>query len=370
MKLAGLWKLVRVLVPLIVGLGVLTLVILWLSGFFTPSVSPGAVKVEQSEFDPQSETLTEVEVIRKPYIVESVGQVRAAERTTVAARIMSTIENIHVTAGDLVKKGDVLIELDKAAVERQLSQAQSALEAAEAAVSQAQDRFDRASRLREQNPAAMSAQQFQEISSQLREAEANRNRAQQAVEEAEVNLSYCTIRASRDGQIVDRMAEEGEVAQPGVPLLTMYDPSTLRLEVPVMESLANRLSVGQAVEVTFSALGDETIQGTVDEKVPQADVLSRSVLVKVSLPPTPGLLQGMTGVLKIEAGERRHLCLDVRAIHRVGQLEYVFVVNEDGTKERRLIKTGRLGRPGHTEVLSGVAAGEKIVIPSGRESTQ
>ncbi|GAB6166916.1 efflux RND transporter periplasmic adaptor subunit [Thermostilla marina] len=363
MKLSGLWHVLRTTIPLLGGLVVLTLIILWLSGFFVPAVEPGESELIRPKLDPTTETTAEVEVVYKPYVVETVGEVKAAERTVVSARVMSTIEKIHVRAGDVVKQGDVLIELDRAAIQRKLNQAEAALEAAEAAVAQAKDRFDRAQRLREQNPGAMSDQQFNEIASGYQQALAQRDQAQQAVEEARVNLSYCTITAPRDGKIVDRLAEEGEVAQPGVPLLSMYDPATLRLEAPVMEHLAGHLEVGQKVEVVFDSLGGTTITGTVDEKVPQADALSRSVLVKVSLPPTPGLLEGMTGILRIPAGQRRHLCLDVRAIRRIGQLEFVEVVRDDGTKERRIVKIGRLGRPGHIEVLSGVEAGEKVVVP-------
>ncbi|RMG03738.1 MAG: biotin/lipoyl-binding protein, partial [Planctomycetota bacterium] len=165
MKLSGLWRVLRATIPLVGGLVVLTLIILWLSGFFVPAVEPGESELVVPKLDPTTETTAEVEVVYKPYIVETVGEVKAAERTVISARVMSTIEKIHVRAGDVVKQGDVLIELDKAAIQRKLSQADAALEAAEAAVAQAKDRYDRAQRVREQNPGAMSDQQFNEIAS-------------------------------------------------------------------------------------------------------------------------------------------------------------------------------------------------------------
>ncbi len=367
MKISGLFKWMRKIVPFLVGVVVLVVVILWLSGFLNETVPPGQSEVSAAKWDPASEVAEPVDVIRKPVIEEAVGTVRAADRTTISSRIMSTIVKMHVRAGSEVSPGDVLIELDRAAIERQLSQAQASLASAEAAVKQAQDDYDRAVRLRQQNPGALSEQQFNEFKTRLDQAKANVEKAQQAVGEIQVNLSYCTITATRKGKIVDRLAEEGDTVSPGVPLLTLYDPATLRLEVPIIEGLATRLAIGDHVRVYIDAL-DRELEGTVDEKVPQADSASRTVLVKIALPETPGLVEGMFGRVRLETAVRDHLCIPVAAIRRVGQLEFVDVVREDGTKERRLIQTGRLGRPGHTEVLSGVRAGEKVAVPNGANS--
>ena len=70
----------------------------------------------------------------------------------------------------------------------------------------------------------------------------------------------------------------------------------------------------------------------------------------------------MFGRLRIPAGTRRHLCLAVPAIDRIGQLEYVEVVLPGNVVERRFIKTGRLGMPGRVEVLSGLHAGERVLL--------
>jgi len=355
------------LIPFAFGIVVLVFVVFWLSGFFTEQVAPTEISVEPPRFDPTRETKEPVEVVVKPVIEEVVGTVKARERTTISARIMSTIKKIHVRAGDEVKVGDVLVELDQAALERQRSQAQAALQAAEAALKQAEDDLNRAERLRQQQPGAISEQQFNEFRTRRDQAQANYEKAKQALAEIEVNISYCTIKSPRNGRIVDRLAEEGDTASPGVPLLTLYDPSSLRLEVPVIENLAAQLKIGDKVKVYIDALQRE-IEGVVDEKVPQADTATRTVLVKVKLSETPGIMEGMFGRLKIEAGKREHLCLNVAAVKRIGQLDFVEVVKEDGTKELRLVQIGRFGRPGHVEVLSGLKAGEQVAIPRKTET--
>lgn len=356
------FRVVLKIIPFAIGLAVLVLVVFWLSGFFTERVTPAQIAAELPRFDPSKETIEPVEVVVKPVVEEAVGTVKARERTTISARVMSTITKIYVRAGDEVKGGDVLVELDSAALERQRSQALASVQAAEAALKQIEDDLSRAERLRQQQPGAISEQQFNEIRTRRDQALANYEKAKQALAEIEVTLSYCTIKSPRNGRIIDRLAEEGDTATPGVPLLTLYDPSSLRLEVPVIENLAAQLDLGEKVKVYIDALQRE-IEGIVDEKVPQADVATRTVLVKVSLPETPGLVEGMFGRLKIAGGERKHLCLNVAAIKRIGQLDFVEVIREDGTKEQRLVQIGRFGRPGHVEVLSGLKAGEKVVIP-------
>ncbi|GAG01546.1 unnamed protein product, partial [marine sediment metagenome] len=148
------------------------------------------------------------------------------------------------------------------------------------------------------------------------------------------------------------------------PLLILYDPTSLRLEVPVMENLAVNLKRGDELVVQIDALDNRQIKAVIDEIVPQAEAASRSFLVKVRLPLSEDLFEGMFGRLKIPVGKRRHLCLHTAAIQTIGQLQLVDVVGPDGTLERRFIKVGRYGDPDHREVLSGLKAGERVLVRS------
>lgn len=352
-------------VAIVVGLIVLVVVMAWFAGLFTPKILPETtVQAATPRVDLAQYVRYPVEVREKPFFQEAIGTLRAARRTNVAARIMARIERIMVRAGDAVEAGQVLVELDREAFQAQLRQAEAALEAAQAALVQALDQFQRAQRVREMNPAAISQQEFNALEAQYRAAEANRAKAEQAVAEARVMLEYTIIRAPQSGIVVDRLAEEGDIAQPGVPLLVLYDPHSLRLEVGVMENLGVHVNVGDRLLVYIDALGRE-FEGVVDEKVPQAEAMTRSFLIKVKLPEDPALYEGMFGRLVIPAGVRRHLCLHSGAIERVGQLEFVKVLLDpaSGAVERRLIKTGQRGYGAWVEVLSGLSPGEEILVP-------
>lgn len=344
----------------IIALGALVLSIAWLSGMFEQKIEPGWTERGVERY--QGQTTDVVHEVTKQYIEEAVGTLKASSRTIVSAKILATIDEIRVTAGDQVAKGEELVRLDRKEYETRLEQAKKTLEAAVATREQAERDFNRFEALYEKK--AVSRSVLDRATRDLQVAEANEARANEAVAESEVLLSYTTIIAAKNGRIVDRLAEPGDVAKPGEPLLVLYDATSLRLEAPVREQLAVQLHLGETLRVYVDAL-DREFDATIDEIVPQADAPSRSFLVKAGLPRSEDLYEGMFGRLKIPAGERRHLCLAMDAIVRIGQLEFVDVVLPDKTLERRLIKTGQVGIPGRQEVLSGLEAGERVVLHGG-----
>ncbi|MCA9025368.1 MAG: efflux RND transporter periplasmic adaptor subunit [Planctomycetaceae bacterium] len=355
--MGGVWHFVKIVGPITLGLCGLVLVIAWLAGAFEEKIEPGEhdVSVRRMAEGPAGE----VHEVFKEYEEEALGTLKAADRTAVSSRVMARIDEMLVSADDVVEAGQTLARLEKDDFRARLNQAQESLTAATAKQTEARTSFQRIERLRDNNAATQS--QFDTAKAAIDVAEADVRRAQQAVIEAETMLSFTEISAPRAGRIVDRLAEPGDMALPGQPLLTLYDPGSLRLEVPVREALALKLEPGAEVVVHIDAL-DRDFTGKVAQRVPQAEAASRSFLVKVDLPAADGLFEGMFGRLKIPVGTRRHLCLPTAAIREIGQLQFVDVIRPDDTLERRFIKTGRQGIPGKIEVLSGVEAGERVML--------
>ena len=353
----------KTILPIILGVIFLVLIVAWMAGLFSEKIPPGRAASPKQTLKPVDEkNIYEVGEIIKPYIEEAVGTLKSSQRTEISSRVLAPISRVLVSAGQSVREGDVLIELDRRAMETRLSQAQAGLLASQAALQQAENDYKRAVELVKKK--VISQAEMDQDTADLRVAEANLNHAKQAVSEAEVMLSYTTIKAPKAGMIVDRLAEQGDMARPGEPLLILYDPATLRLEVPVMENLAVNLKTGDELTVQIDALNDRRIKAVIDEIVPQAEAASRSFLVKVRLPRSEELFEGMFGRLLIPAGQRRHLCIHADAVQTIGQLSFVEVVGKDGTTQRRFIKVGRFGDANHREVLSGLEAGDRVVIPS------
>jgi RND family efflux transporter MFP subunit len=179
------------------------------------------------------------------------------------------------------------------------------------------------------------------------------------VEESKVFLDYATITAPFSGIVVDKQVEPGDTATPGQTLLTLYDPDQMQLVANVRESLALKLKVGQQLPAKLEAF-DYTCNATVREVVPQADAASRSFQVKVSGPCPPGIYSGMFGRLMLPLGDETLVVIPAGAVSRVGQLTLVEVVEGDELVRRHI----QLGRQldGNYEVLSGLKAGERIVV--------
>ena len=198
------------ILPIIAGLAGLAMVIAWISGMFTGKIKPGEMEtVARTVGDHPTEVVHEVV---KDYIEESVGTLKAASRSVISAKILATIQEINVTAGDFVEQGDLLVSLNTREQETRLNQTREDLAAAKAATQEAEADYNRNAGLLESN--AISRREFEESERKLQVARANERRANQAVEEARVLLSYSTIRAPRAGRIVDRSAEPGDTKPP------------------------------------------------------------------------------------------------------------------------------------------------------------
>jgi RND family efflux transporter MFP subunit len=341
-----------------VGLAVVGGAIYWLSGGFETKLPPGVADVA-AETVPAEARLAEVEEVGGPVFEAASGAVAAARQTVVASRILARIEDIRVRAGDAVAAGDLLVSLDSRDFETRVAQAREAVQAARARRDFAESERLRYEQLVERGVAT--AQRLDRAVADYRSAAADLDRLQQSLQEAETALTYTEIRAPEAGLVVDRLAEAGDTVAPGSPVLRIYDPSTLRVEVPVRESLAVRLEVGDSLDLEIPALS-KRIAGRIAEIVPYAEPGARTLLVKVALPDTTGIYAGLFARAEIPAGTRvRHLVPEA-AIVRVGQLDFATVVDEARRAERRPVTLGDYRADGKVEILSGLGLGERVLL--------
>lgn len=335
------------------------LAVAWLSGWFETKIPPGVVESTAGRVPSGAETAA-VERVEAPALEWASGTVESARRTSVASRILARIEEVRVTAGDEVKAGDVLVRLDARDLQARQQQARDALKAAEAQLDLARQEFARADELLKRG--VTTRQRYDQANSAVRVALAETNRLRQMLEEAETALSYTEIRAPVSGRVIDRLAEPGDTVSPGQTILRLYDPTALRVEAPVRETLAVNLKVGDSLTVEISAIGG-TRTGTIDEIVPYAEPGARTLLVKVRLPNDPRLFAGMFARVAVPAGKTERLLIPAAAVTRIGQLEFTTVI-EDGRALRRMVTTGGTADGGRIEVLSGLTAGERIATPA------
>lgn len=353
-------------IGVVLAVAALVILLLWMQGILGGGkIPPGEVDVVQPK-PAQARGEGTAERTRFVKQEEAVGTVKTRREVMVAPRIMGTILELPVRPGDAVTQGQVLARLDDRDVRTRLEQARSAVAAAESEFTRAEKDHVRFTRLRDQD--AVPQQQFEQAQASFRAASARLKGAREALKEAEINLGYTEIRSPVTGYVVEKDMQVGDMASPGRPLLLLQEGGPMRLEAAVREGLAGTVELGQPLQVRVDAIG-ETLAGTVEEKVPAADPRSRSFLVKVSLPQTPGLRSGMFGRLYVPTGWVTPLTVPRDAVQRFGQLEQVWVTTGEGQPRRRYVRTGRAYED-RVEVLSGLDEGERVLVfAPGTDST-
>lgn len=277
-----------------------------------------------------------------PVRLESPATVRPAERAGIAAKLTGTVASFPHGLGSAVAAGDVLLTLNAPEAAARLRQTQAQL-------AEADRNADRARVLVEKgvNPA-----------DSLRDAEDRQRYAQANVAEAEALLAYATVRAPFAGVITETHVLPGDLATPGLPLLTLESTQHLRAEGSVPEKAAAGLRPGDTLEVLLDDAATP-VTGRIQEMSAAADAVSRTVLVKVAVP-AGSARSGQFVRLLVPAGASEAILVPAAALTRFGQMERVFVV-ERNRAILRLVKTGRtLGD--RIEILSGLAGGETVIV--------
>lgn len=346
-------KLKPLLIPFFTIIGLL-LSILWMAGYFDSKIEPGTIASNhtyQGNFLTLNNTLAQVH--------EDVpATVRSKQTTHVAARILAPIKSIHVKAGDTVKTGDLLIELDNRNNRANVAQSKANINAVRAKLVQAKSHYTRTKNLFSKE--SVTKAQLEQASANYNSLIAQIASARQQLESSQTTSSYSQIRATFTARVIDRFAEPGDLASPGVKLLTLYDPSALRVDANVRESLALSLTIGQQLETYIPAL-KKTIMAIIEEIVPAADPGARSFLIKAKIEHQGKLLPGMFARIRIPSSEKQQLLIPAIYVKKMGQLDVVWVL-ENNRPIRRFIRIGQL-TGNQILVISGLEIGEKLILP-------
>lgn len=325
--------------------------------------------------------------------------VEAARTATLAAQLTARVNRVNVIAGQTIRRGQLLVELDgtvqkagfdaRTAETAESRQAVTALErrveASEAAVETARSEFDLARTMAERQEKLFStgdvARQSRDIAAaRLQTAEANLRLAEKqrdaaAAErvrgdarvattraygrEAAVQIELTRIVAPFDGRVTLRQADPGTLAGPGVPLLTVESAEPFRAVATVDESVIRGLRVGLSLDVELPALGNERFAGRIVEILPVADVASRTFSVKVELPVREGIRGGMFARVLLAGPSGAAMTVAKTAVMAEGGLQSVFVADGGGVVRRRIVTTGATHGE-RVEILSGLRDGETV----------
>ncbi len=294
---------------------------------------------------------------RAPIEYTAVGSVVSDQRVEVASRLSGYIREILVQEGDRVRRGQVLARLDAADVDGGIRQGRAAVGATEAAFRDAQIDMERFQRLYERG--SVSENEQRKVRLKFEAAREALNQARAGHDTALAQRAYAEITSPVDGVVVARVKRAGDLAVPGVPLLTLESGRGLLFETFVAESQVATIAAGKPVEVRIDGLS-APLKGTVSRVVPSGDPVTRSYHVKIALPETAGLMPGMFGRANFALGESPSPVVPKEALVERGGLTGVFVVDGEGRARFRWLRIGREW-PDRFEVSAGLGADERFV---------
>lgn len=302
-----------------------------------------AVAGPDDSLPPAKVGLSSLKFSEQPALTEVMGTVRPESRAVLASKLMGSIEEMPVILGQRVRAGDLLAKLNAGEISARLLQAQSQLNQVKRDLERERDLLG----------------QGASTSEMVRSLEDRFALTQGMVGEAEAMLGYVTLRAPFDGVVSRKLANRGDLAVPGMPLLEIEGTGALQVEAGIPDSLAGELKIGDALAV--QGRGTETsVSARLVELSSAVDPSARTVFAKLLLPASSVFRSGQFVRVLVPGAPMRQLSVPASAVVKQGQLESVFVVSGEGRAVLRLVKCGAQSGDS-VEILSGLSVGERVV---------
>lgn len=320
-----------------------------------PTGPPARNSLLQAQVHTGTVELREIDV---DYSAEAV--IEAVRQSTVSAQIAGRIVELRFDVGDTVKKGEVIARIDARAVSQAEEASMAQVREAQAGLANARAQYERSKQLLAQKFISQAA---------LDQAEAAYKTAQARVAallagagQAATEKSFATIVAPYSGVVSARHVELGEMATPGKPLMTGFDPSTLRVVANVPQSEVPAIQGGSKARVEVPSLGR-----WVDVKsivvVPSADPRTHTTRIRLELPAdVRGVYPGVYARAHFVVGRALKLLVPRDAIVRRSEVTAVYVIDGDGNPRLRQVRLGEAADENFVEVLAGLQSGERVAL--------
>ena len=319
--------------------------------------------------------LVVVDEARTDAVVKQVpltGTVTSPKIGRLSSQVSGQVKSVVVEIGDKVKKGHVVLELDREIVELNLQAARAATQQARAQLADAKRRYASAKRLEKQNN--ISVDEIENRASEVNIVEAALKRQLAEEQKQQALLDRYTVKAPFSGVISEKLTEVGEWIEPGKPILTLVAIDELRVDFQVPQEFFISINNESQISVTLDALPGNRYQGKIDAVVPVSDPSARTFLMRVliddkNINMTPGM--SVHGTLRLHTG-RRGVVVSRDAIMRYpdGRVT-VWVVKLDSEVPKvyeQPVKVGH-GFNGRVSIQEGLQSGA-IVVVQGNESLQ
>lgn len=292
----------------------------------------------------------------------SVSGVLDAERTaTIKAELGAAVTAVPVEPGTPVVKGQLLIGLDATGIRDQYLSTQSAMQAAQASADLAKSDLARDQRLADAG--ALAQRQLEATHRASLQADAALADARSRYATAALNLRRTEIRAPFNGIVAARPVRLGDVVASGNPLVTVVDPTSLRLEAQVPVDQLSTIRVGTPVLFTVSGYEGREFRGTITRVSPAVDPATRQVPIVVRVPNTGGrLVSGVFVAGRVATTSRPGVSVPTNAIDQRGLRPVVYRIREGRLEKVEVTLGFEDAIAERTEVVTGLSAGDTLVL--------
>jgi RND family efflux transporter MFP subunit len=292
------------------------------------------------------------------------GVVEAVRQTVVAAQVSGAVVALEVRVGDFVKAGQVLAKIDAHAAEQSVAASDAQVQSARALLEVATRDFERQRQLFDKKFTSRAALDQAEAQFKATQAQVSAQIAQAGV--ARSQSGFFVVKAPYGGVVADVPVALGDMAMPGRPLLTLYDPAALRVTVAVPQTAITGLSAEPAIRIELpgSASDREWIAPTRIELLPTADPATHTVQIRLDLPSSvrgikPGTFARAWVPGQADAAPRFYV--PATAIVRRAEMTGVYAIDPTGRPVLRQVRLGRTA-DGTVEILAGLSTGERVAL--------
>lgn len=289
------------------------------------------------------------------------ASIQSVNQANLSTIVMGTITAIEVNEGDTVKEGDIIARVKDDQIRAQQAQLQATLLQARAQYELTERNYNRIKNLHALDSATQS--ELDEIEAQYEMAKASIEALEASLGEVEEMLNYTLIRAPFDGIVSRKHMSAGDLASPGMPIVSVSGPDLLKLTANVPERLINRVENGASVTYSVTSAGITNANATLTSVNAAAGSGSRQFSVEAILSANEqsgSLRPGMYADLHIDLEDSPSLMIPQSALVHRGQLTGIYAISEDNRAVLRWIRTGRF-YDDMIEVVSGLSEGERIV---------
>lgn len=294
------------------------------------------------------------------------GVVEAVRQTVIAAQVAGAVVQLDVKVGDTVKAGQLLLRIDARAADQNAAASDAQVLAARAALEVATKQFDRQQQLFQKNYISQAALERAESEFKATRAQLAAQGAQAGAVRTESGLHV--IRAPYAAVIAAVPVALGDMAMPGRPLLTLYDPSALRITVSLPQTVAAQMVAGQWPRAELPGLpaARQWLTPAQGQVLPTVDAATHTVQVRLDLPAgLQGVVPGMFARvwLPVAGGAAGSAAASVsvplQAVVRRAEMTGLYVLDPNGRPALRQVRLGRVDGD-RVEILSGLMPGERV----------